>query len=337
MGKTYEHLSLEERNEISVLHRAGKSYRKIATALGRSASTISREMKRNILSKVNGYKPLFAHEQAWGRRWKGSRLERHSALRDYVLKNLAMGLSPEQIAGRMRLEKHSIRISYESIYRFIYQQISRHQNFSWRHYLPYAKYKRGYRGKAKCNSVLNIKERVSIHERPDYIEQRSDVGHWEADLMMFYKKKHNLLVSIERKTRYVMLSLQSSKETIPTIKHLHKNLKTMPKEALKTITFDNGNEFAHHYKLKRTLGIQTYFCDTHSPWQKGSVENMNKRLRRFLPKKTNLDNLTHRDIHQLQFIINNTPRKCLGFLTPHEALHKALHFNCESTASTSSA
>ncbi len=145
-------------------------------------------------SLSTGYLPSYADDMAWARRWRGSRLERHSALQHYVLDRLAMGWSPEQVSGRMRLEKHSSSLSHESIYRFIYAQIARTKDYRWRLYLPRAKSKRGYRGRKGGSSVQNLKHRVSIHKRPDIINKREETGHWETDLMMFSDKKSNLLV-----------------------------------------------------------------------------------------------------------------------------------------------
>jgi transposase, IS30 family len=131
-----------------------------------------------------------------------------------------------------------------------------------------------------------------------------------------------------------MLNLQSTKETVPLMHNLNKNFKKIPKEHIKTITFDNGTEFAHHYKLKEKIGIQTYFCDAYSTWQKGDVENMNRRLRRYLPRNSNLDTINPQDILWLQYKMNNTPRKCLGFRTPLDVLSlQPLHFKCEYTLS----
>jgi transposase, IS30 family len=331
MGKKYTQLSLDERYQISTLRQQGNSVRKIATTLDRSASTISRELKRNIISPKNGYQPLLADEIKWSRRWRGSRLERHPELQKYVLDKLVMGLSPEQIAGRMTLENHSMKISHESIYRFVYAQIARYKDYSWRHLLPYGKSKRGHRSKSILGSVSNIPHRISIHQRPQEVLSREEAGNWETDLMMFSDKKSNLMVSIERKSRFVFLNLQSTKQAAPLMKNLAKNLMQIPPELLKSMTFDNGTEFYRHHSLTKKFGMKTFFCDPHKPWQKGSVENMNARLRRYLPRNINLDTITHRDIIALQNKMNHTPRKCLGFKTPYEVLHQVLHFKCEST------
>lgn len=177
MEKIYKQLSPEERSTIAFYHKKGESIRKIASIMDRAASTISRELKRNLGSKSTPYNPVYADELAWSRRWRGSRMERHPALQKYVLDRLAMGWSPEQVAGRMSFENHTTTISYESIYRFIYAQIARTKDYSWRLYLPRAKSKRGFRGCKGGSSVKSIKDRVSIDLRPMHIDLRKRYGH----------------------------------------------------------------------------------------------------------------------------------------------------------------
>lgn len=149
--------------------------------------------------------------------------------------------------------------------------------------------------------------------------------------MMFSKTKTNLLVLQERHSRYIKLALQPDKTAQRVAQTLSSWLGAMPSRMQRSLTQDNGTEFALHHQL-HTLGIQTYFCDPHSPWQKGGVENMNGRLRRYLPRKTPCQNISHEDIVMLELQLNTTPRKCLGFKTPHEVFHnQPLHFKREST------
>ena len=178
---SYRQLSLEERCSIARLHEAGQSIRQIAAALDRQPSTIARELKRNSGSKV-GYRPAYAQQQAEARRWTGARLEREDGLRETILDRLAGGWSPEQISGRLAREAGHRVISHETIYRFIYAQLTRTNDRRWRHYLPRAKYKRGWRTKG---GRLRRIDRPSIHERPAEIATRQQPGHWEADAMLF--------------------------------------------------------------------------------------------------------------------------------------------------------
>lgn len=330
MGKKYTQLTLDERCTISTLQKEGKSIRQIGAALARSPSTISREIKRNSV-KTKGYRPGYAEQMTLGRRWQGSRLERQPKLRKDVLDLLAMGWSPQQVSQRLALDRGCPVISYESIYRFIYAQIKRTKKYTWRHYLPYQKSKRGWRGRKGGSPVDFMKDRVSIHKRPKYIEKRKSPGHWEADLMLFSKYSHAILVVHERFSRLTMLFKLPNKGANSIIDILKALFQNLPQQLVKTVTFDNGTEFAHHHQLNK-LGIKTYFCDVRSPWQKGGIENTIGRLRRVLPRKTNIVKLKNMQIDDIVMLYNNTPRKCLGYRSPSEIfLSKLLHFKCEST------
>jgi IS30 family transposase len=328
MGRKYQQLSLEERCEIARLQAEGRSIQKIAAALHRSPSTISREIERN--RGGDPYKPSFAHEQAQARRWTGSRLEKEPGLRRAVLKRLARGWSPEQVAGRLAREQGRRVISYESIYRFIYAQIARTKDYRWRHYLPRGKSKRGFRGKRGGSSATFIKGRVSVANRPAAAANRKTSGHWEADLMLFSRYGQAVLAVHERRCRIILATRQPNKQAPRVARHLVKLFGRMPPKLRKTVTFDNGTEFARHHMLHR-LAIRTFFCDPHAPWQKGGIENAIGRMRRFIPRKTDLATLSNRRFRALVSAYNNTPRKCLDFSTPAEAFSQLLHFECEST------
>ena len=331
MGQRYEQLSLEERCSIARLREAGQSIRQVAAALDRPPSTIARELKRNSGGRV-GYQPAYAQQQARARRWSGSRLDRDDGLREVVLHRLGTGWSPEQISGRFAREAGRPVISYESIYRFIYAQIRRTNDGAWRRYLPRAKAKRGWRCKGGGSSVDLIQQRRPIGERPHDADDRQVAGHWEADFMLFAAYGQGLLVVHERASRLTLVVRTPNRKALVTAKALADLLGPLPPDLRSTVTFDNGTEFALHYRLGQ-LGLETFFCDTHSPWQKGGVENAIGRLRRYLPRRTDLDRLTPKDIRALAQAYNHTPRKCLDFQTPVEALfNQPLHFECESTS-----
>lgn len=323
MGRCFKHFSLEDRCEIARRREAGESIRSIATALDCSPSSISRELSRN--SGTQDYKPVYASEQAHARRWRGSRLLREPELQKEVLKKLGQGWSPEQVAAKLG------RISHESIYRFIAAQIARTKDYSWRLYLPRAKSKRGYRGKGGGSSALHIQHRVSIEKRPAEVDSRKRPGHWEADLMLFARYGQAVLTLHERKSRLILVTRLPNKAAAGVASRLSDWLAPLPADLRRTITFDNGTEFALHYTLKQTLGIKTFFCDPHAPWQKGGVENAIGRLRRGLPRKTDLATVSPQQLQNLAAIYNHTPRKCLGYKTPAEVFAKVLHFKCEST------
>lgn len=331
MGRHYTQLSLEERCTIARLREDGQSFAQIASTLGRQPSTVARELKRNSGS-TTGYRPAYAQDLTTGRRWSGSRLVRDDALRDQVLGYLGQGWSPEQVSGRLALQQGKQVISHESIYRFIYAQLIRTNNGAWRLYLPRAKFKRGWRARRGGSPARFLKARIPIDQRPESANNRQTPGHWESDLMGFAIQGQNILTAHERTSRFMQVTRQPTKQADPTAKQLIGWLEPLPKKLRQTVTFDNGTEFAEHHQLGAKLKIKTFFCDIHSPWQKGGVENAIGRLRRFLPRKTNLDTLTEAHIQACAQAYNNTPRKCLDFHTPNEAfLHQLLHFKREST------
>jgi IS30 family transposase len=250
-------------------------------------------------------------------RGRAHKLEREPGLRQEVLKRLAEGWSPEQIAGRMAHEQASRRISYESIYRYIYWR-SWSFNGTLHRLLPRRKYRRGRRRPNGRWSRRAILERVSIHDRPAVVERRTRSGDWEADLMSFSKAGQFLLVALERRSRRTLLVRQEVKTSQAVADQLSALVLQMPPHAFRSLTFDNGQEFSKHYLLNRKFGIQTWFCDTHSPWQKGGIENAIGRFRRQLPRKTDLDALPQGGLLDVLDRYNDTPRKCLGFKTPNE-------------------
>ena len=330
MGQNYEQLSLEERCTLSRLSQAGKTIRQIAAIMDRAPSTITRELKRNRGSQI-GYQPAYANQQANSRHWKGSRLLRDPDLQKKVLARLMQGWSPAQVAGRLKKESKRQIISYESIYRFIDAQIRRTKDFSWRHFLPRGKSKRGWRGPKGGSPVDHIKGRVSIERRPAYIDKRRQPGHWEGDLMLFAKYGQAVLVTHERHSRLLFVSRQPSKAAQPVAIKLAELFSALPTSLRRTITFDNGTEFAYHHQLHK-LSMRTFFCDAHAPWQKGGIENAIGRMRRGLPRKTDLATLSDQRLLSLVRSYNHTPRKCLNYQTPAEVFTRdLLHFKCEST------
>jgi IS30 family transposase len=330
MGHRYQQLSLDDRCEIARLQTNECSIRQIAAALDRTPSTISRELKRNRGIGV-GYKPTYAQDQTKARRWAGSRLEREPELRRAVLERLARGWSPEQVAGRLAREAGRKVLSYESIYRFIYAQIARTKDYRWRHYLPRGKSRRGFRGRRGGSAATFIEGRISLSERPAAASDRKTPGHWEADLMLFSRYGQAVLTIHERRSRIILATRPPNKVANRVARHLVRLFAAMPPALRKTVTFDNGTEFARHRMLHR-LAIKTFFCDPYAPWQKGGIENAIGRMRRFIPRKTDLAMLPDMRFNALISAYNNTPRKCLDYNTPAEMFSKLLHFECESTS-----
>ena len=327
MGTHYDQLTASEREVIGRLHSRGRSHREIARTLARSASTISRELRRNSRRTkqwTGGYEARRAQTLTERRRRRGRahKLARQPDLRDLVRDRLAMGWSPDQIAGRLALEHGATVISHESIYRYIYHRSA--QKDYWHRLLPRAKHRRGQPGKRGGSPVSRIKARRPIGERPPEVDDRKQAGHWEADLMLFRRYGQAVLVAHERSSRFTVITRQPSKAAKPVLDSLTAIFKRLPTQGRRSITFDNGTEFALHYKLGDTLGMRTFFCDPHAPWQKGGIENAIGRLRRPLPRKADLAAIPHKKLKRLAKAYNDTPRRCLGFLTPAEVFQRNL-------------
>jgi IS30 family transposase len=288
---------------------------------GRNKSTISRELRRNALPRGE-YVPLSAERIALSRRYqkRPGKIERSSHLRDLIGDQLiAMGRSPQQIAGRLEQEHGKPIISHESIYRFVHGKQGRKEGLH--RYLPQGKPRRGRRARMTKSLIPN---RVSIHDRPEIIAHRQEFGHWEGDLMAFSQPGQNNVILAERKSRYILAARQPGKTADTTTASLQTLLGALPGYARRSITFDNGTEFVQH----ASLGLPTYFCDPHSPWQKGTVENSIGRLRRDLPRATKQEQHSDRDFNDIIEAHNHTPRKCLGYKTPAEALTAEINQRC---------
>jgi len=320
--KGYKQLSYEERTKLSLLNQSGESIPQIALILNRSKSTIWRELKRNE-SPPRQYWPDTAQTLTLKRRRRGSRLDRDEALKDFVLTNLCCHYwTPEQIAGWLKHRQIKIKsISHESIYAWLYKSAQRKEKL-WK-FLPRHKAKRGLR-KSRGAGVSRIPNRVPIQDRPKSVENKREFGHWEGDLMSFLKNSQHMLVLRERKTMFTVSAPLPSKKALTTAQKLIALMKDLPQKARKTLTLDNGGEFAGHEKWLEKLALPSFFCDPYSSWQKGGVENTNGRLRRDMPRKTNLLHLSQEDFDENILNYNSTPRKSLAWLTPLEAFKKNL-------------
>ena len=328
MGDIYDQLSLAERRAITRLRAGGRSQSQIAEALGRSPSTISREVRRNsrpTRSWSGGYDGERAHmlSERRRRRSHGHKLARQPTLRALVRDRLAMGWSPGQVAGRLALEQGCTLISHESIYRFVYFRSA--QKDYWHRLLPRAKHRRGRPARRSASPVDHIKNRVAIAQRPANIARRTQPGHWEADLMLFARYGQAVLITHERSSRLTTITRQPNKAAQPVLDSLLANFRALPEAMRRSVTFDNGTEFALHYQLTDQLAMQTFFCDPHSPWQKGGVENAIGRIRRPLPRKSDLATIDQATLDRLAHNYNHTPRQCLGFRTPQEVFHDMLN------------
>lgn len=317
----YRHLSEEERNLLVVLLNRNNSIRSIAGTLGRSPSSISREIKRNF-GKTK-YRANRAQERAVERQHSAhskGRLKSH-ALRIEVEHMLMQGYTPEQIAGRLPLVHPELPgISHEAIYQWIYTEglhligcLPRHHQSRW----P--------KGKSKRSRPLQyrIPERVPLSRRPLEANDRSQHGHWETDLMVG-PGKSALQVSVERVTRYVRLTRIPDKSAAASCQAIIDSFAHVPSCMRRSITYDNGVENYEHSRVNKELNIVSFFCEPYHSWEKGTVENTNGIIRRRFPKRTNFDMIPLAVIQAVESWLNNRPRKCLNFLTPSEALAKAV-------------
>jgi len=318
----FTQLSIKEREKLYIGIKADKSMRKIAFELKRSPSTISRELGRNTANQGIGYLPDTADVIAKDRKKAHKpKLECRPELKEYVLEKLHESWSPEMIAGRLKLEKPlCIKVCAETIYSFIYNKNG--IKLELYKLLAKARPRRGIRYGRKPRGT-GIPNRTSIHDRPKSIDERTEPGHFEGDLTFFEgNQSGNIGVIIERKSRFAFLSKNESKHTNTVMKSIFNKLASIPFKGRKTITFDNGKEFTKHTVLKKHLKMGTFFCDKHSPWQKGQVENANVLLHRFIPKKTPFWQITDRLVQAVQDKMNNLPRKCLDFRTPVEVFNE---------------
>ena len=320
MTKNYTRISLCEREIIYKLNLEKKSLIEIARIIGRGKSSISRELARCKDSDL-GYIPDRAEEQAKQRKRRNTERFRSAALLLLVEEKLRIGWSPEQISGRLKNETSSLKISYETIYKFAYSKEGK--ALGWPKLLPRKQPTRLKKLDRKPKREI-IPNAIPISSRPANIDGRSKIGHWEGDLVIFTCfKSNNLTTLVERKSRFAKLVCNGSKLTASVVGGINGTFKSLPRTSVESITFDRGTEFCSHEKL----GINTYFCDPHSPWQKGGVENFNGRIRRFLPKSFDHKLLTQELANQVENIVNHQPRKCLNFRTPFEVFYKTKTMN----------
>ena len=315
----YTHLHAHERDQISELRAQGLGPTAIGQRLGRSKSTISRELKRNALPD-GAYRPTYADGCYVDRRQRPSRLDQDKPLRRFVVDRLAEGWTPEQIAGRLKTGIERLDpMSLETIYAWIYSKARKAERL-WR-YLPR---RRGTRRPMRARRSRDaIKEKLHISERCEAADKREEVGHFESDLVIC-KRARPVLVLHERKTRVTFMARLAGKTAGETIAKLMTMVKNLCPKLRKSITFDNGTEFSQHALLRGMLSHSTYFCDAYASWQKGGIENTNGRARRWLPRGIDLDEMTDADIEEITMTMNLTPRKCLGYKTPIEAMLKEL-------------
>jgi IS30 family transposase len=296
----------------------------IAKRLGKHRSPLYRELERNKEPDVYlpGIAQLKVEERAKQKRL--SKIEKDGYLRDYVVRSLKKGWSPEQISGRMKFHKLTIYVCPETIYQFVYQS----KNKELYHCLPYKKPKRQKRYARQKSPCRYGKIRL-ITQRPEDIETRKRFGHWEGDTIQFKGTKEKVVTTlVERKSRMVFLIKNNRKYSREVMEKIKEKFASLPEKKCKTITFDQGVEFADYRQLEQENKRKIYYCETHSPWQKGSNENMNGRLRWHLPKEADIAKITQEELDQLAAKMNRCPRKCLGYKTPQEVFIQQYKNDC---------
>ncbi len=312
-------LVLGEREEISRGLSTGRSLRSIAFQLDRAPSTISREVRRN--GDRVAYRAAASEQAAWDRalRPKACKLACHPMLARAVSAKLRRKWSPEQIAGWLKRSfpgEAQKQVSHETIYRSLYIQA---RGVLKKELLDHLRARRTVRrsrhASLKRNGLGQVKDAVSISERPACVEDRAVPGHWEGDLIGGSKNSY-VATLVERQSRYVMLIKVTNKDTRSVIAGLIKQSKRLPKELYKSLTWDRGKELADHPRLTMATDVEVYFCDPHSPWQRGSNENTNRLLRQYLPRGTDLSVHSQAKLSAIARQLNERPRKTLQYQTP---------------------
>jgi IS30 family transposase len=315
-------LTLEDRIEIRLGIERGWTLREIGGKVGREASTVMREIDRNGGS--DGYRPVAAHERAWeqARRPKSSKLARNPRLCRRVIADLERLWSPEQIAKRLRLEHGDDRdmtISHETIYKSLYVQGRGELRRELTRCLRTGRAQRKRRGRDQ--RAGRIPEMVMISERPAEVADRAVPGHWEGDLIVGKNGKSQVGTLVERTTRFVMLLHLPQDRTAEAVRDaMARKIAELPQTLRSSVTWDQGVEMAQHAQFTLDTGVPVYFCDPHSPWQRGSNENTNGLLRQYFPKGTDLSAHTERDLQKVADSLNQRPRKTLDWKTPAESL-----------------
>lgn len=320
-------LTLAEREEISRAVVAGQSIRSIAARLGRAPSTISREVQRNGGRQY--YRATQADALAWdrARRPKTCKLVRNRTLAQVVASKLRLQWSPEQIAGWLKhvyAVNKDYQVSHETIYRSLYIQA---RGALKRELLEHLRRSRAMRRSRqhtlKTEDRTNIRDAISISERPGTAEDRAIPGHWEGDLL-FGNANSQIATLVERQTRFLMLVKITSKDSEAVVNALIRHAGKLPQELYKSLTWDRGTEMAGHKRFTVATDIKVYFCDPQHPWQRGTNENTNGLLRQYLPKGTDLSAYSQAKLNAIARRLNERPRKTLNFDTPAERFHQAV-------------
>lgn len=319
-------LSLLEREEISRGISAGESMRAIAKRIGRSPSTISREIQRN--GGVKRYRAAHAEQCAWSRAKRPQRcaLQRNPALAQRVDSELLRRWAPRQIAGRLKREfphDRGMQVSHETIYRTLFVQSRGALRKELTSYLRRRTVMRRPKHAVDTGVRFHLRDAVHISQRPAEAQDRAVPGHWEGDLL--FGGLHSFIATlVERRSRYVMLVKVAGKDSESVVNALTRHVQQLPRDLMKTLTWDRGSEMALHRKFSIATDVQVYFCDPASPWQRGTNENTNGLLRQYFPKGMDLTDVSQAQLNRVAAELNDRPRETLGFAKPAEVLFQTV-------------
>jgi IS30 family transposase len=323
----YKHFSVEEREKIQEMKWQRVSVRAMAAALGRSPSSVSRELRKNRTSN-NHYTPRLAHARALEHRAHRGRKDRLKSvlLRDHVVSHLKLGWSPEQIAAIAK-DMVGISVSHEAIYQFVYARVSKASNLIYggqEDLRPYLARRRRQRLKKGMRKPYRIDKGPlpSIDIRPKEVAERIHVGHWEDDSIVSRASPDRLKTINERVSGAVFIARAGDGTSAETNRVVAERMKAVPRPWRKTITCDRGSENMGYVALQKELGIKIYFAHAYHSWERGSNENVNGLIRRFFPKKTDFRNITDGQIRMVERLLNSRPRKRLGWKTPYQVFYE---------------
>lgn len=319
-------LTLREREEISRGVCAGLSIRAIARQLNRAPSTISREIERN--GGTGRYRALDADERALQSALRPKRclLEQNRRLRYEVERKLYRDWSPQQVSGWLRIrysDDKAMRVSHETIYRSLCVQARGVLKKELQCHLRTQRKMRHSRFSSTKGARSKISDAVSIHERPPEAADRAIPGHWEGGLVSGANNTH-IATLVERRSRFTILVKVKGKDTVSVVAGLKREVKRLPQHLRKSLTWDRGMELANHKDFTIATDVKVYFCDPRSPWQRGTNENTNRLVRQYLPHGTQLDQYSQAELNRIAALLNERPRKTLGFRSPADKLREAV-------------
>jgi IS30 family transposase len=331
LRKKNSRLTRKERVQIETLLNEKKSKSYIAKTLKRARSTITREVNKWVQNKGDKYDSGLAHWNAkddYLNKRNTDKISTYKQLRFYVYRGLLSGWTPEQISGRLK-DKYPndpiMSISHESIYRYIYTHPQASLNKKLIKLLVRKKTRRRP-PKKKRGTGSKILNQVSIDNRPEHINLRKEVGHWEGDLVIGKNNKSAIGTIVERKTRFTLIIKLNSKKADEVAKMFTLKLNQLNQIFKKTMTYDNGTEMAKHQQITKNTGMKIYFAHPYSSWERGTNENTNGLIRRYLPKGTDFNKIDENKLNFIQEKLNNRPRKIINYKTPKEMMDFELKF-----------